>query len=228
MNRATERHRANVDAVRKEALSEAELNTLRAEADRLSALYTDRVQRRAERAVRSLINTRWKTRLGAALRSTKGMLFPDRRTRWRYAMNRTGFLLDEITTGTLDPSAAWVNDAGELERMIERDGGSTASMLRQALEIGSDTSELAQVIIAARNTVKVPKRLERIAKLLEDAEAVYRQEHAAEIQGDVAKLRGFGKRSLGSRVPWASATPSSGINDSQEHDEPSREDDPDD
>ena len=125
-----------------------------------------------------------------------------------------GIHRDEVTGGTLDAGAAWVNSAGELDKFMEQGGSCSPSMLMQAAELGSDSGELAQVIIDARNTVRMPKRLDQIAKLLERADAVYRQEHAAEIEADTAKQRERMNRSVRNRVPWVLPSPSSGTEDS--------------
>jgi hypothetical protein len=219
-----ERHWAKQDRT-SPATSEPNLDALRAEADRLNAQYIDRVQRRVEKAVRRLIDKMWKAKLGAALRSMKGMSFPNKRARWNYAAKRTGIYRDEITGGVLEPAAAWVNNAKDLERLMEQGGSRPTSMLQQAVELGSDSPELAQVIIAARSTVKVPKRSETIAKMLEGAEAVYQQEHAAEIEADVSKQREI-NRSRAKRVPWVSPSRSGEVEDSPTLNEPSSTDEP--
>ena len=64
------RHRAKRDSTSR-ALSAANLDALRAEADKLNAQYTDRAQRRVEQAVRRLIDQKWKAKVGAALRSRR-------------------------------------------------------------------------------------------------------------------------------------------------------------
>jgi hypothetical protein len=143
-------------------------------------------------------------------------------------VKRVGIFHNEITGGPLESSAAWVNDSRALDTLIERGGSFPTSMLRQAVEIGSDSSELAQVIIAARNTVKVPKRLQTITKRLEDAETVYRQEHAAEIEADVANARKLHNRSRASRLPWVLPRGSSERGDSPAQNTPPRKNEPDD
>ena len=220
-----EQHWAKQDRTSR-APSEPNLDALRAEADKLNAQYIDRVQRRVEQAVRRLIDQKWKAKLGAALRSTKGKSFPNQKARWRYAEQRMGIHRDEVTGGTLDAGAALVNSAGELDKLMEQGGSRSPSMLMQAAELGSDSKELAQVIIDARNTVRMPKRLETITKLLEDADTVYRQEHAAEIEADVAKQRELINRSKANRMPWRSPSRSGEIKDSPAGNERPRKDEP--
>jgi hypothetical protein len=230
VKQSIDRHWAKQDRTNR-ALSGGELNALRAEADKLNAQYTDRVQRRVEQAVRRFIDRRWKAKFGKALRSTKGKSFASKKERWRYAEDRAAIYRDEVTGGVLDSSAAWVNSARELDVLTDRarreggihvgaGGSHSPSMLLQALELGSDSNELAQVIMAARNAVHVPKRLEQITTSLERADAVYRQEHAAEIDADVANQRELVKHSRSKRVSWVSASPSSATKDSQVHEPP--------
>lgn len=182
------------------ANTSSNLDALFAEADKLNAQYAQRVNRRVERALRGLVSKRWKARFGAALRSTKGMSFLSRKARWDYAVKRTGIFRDELS-GEFDPSAAWVTSGRELESLIEVSAARSPSLLTQAAELGSDASELAAVVIAARNSVRLPRRLEQITTALERADAAYRQEHAAEIEADIAKQRVI-NRSRASR--WSS------------------------
>jgi len=181
-------------------------DALYAECNRLNGEYVARVQRRVEQAVRRLIGRQWKAKFGAALRATKGMKFPNQKARWRYATKRTGIERDEVTGGTLDAGAAWVNRPDELDMMMDRDGRSDAvrmdaggapstSMLLQAVEIGSDSAELFTVIKAERDRVRVPKRLQQLGKALEDVQRRDDELHRADIQADIDRQREFVKRS---------------------------------
>lgn len=152
------------------ALPETKIAAIRAEADKLNAQYMARVERRAEQAVRRLIDRKWKKLFGKVLRSTKGMPFGSQKARWHYAERHVGVKRDEVTGGTFDAGAAWVNSERQLAMLMEKagregavrvgsDGATDTSMFLQAVELGSDSGDLFKVIKAARDGVRMPKRL---------------------------------------------------------------------
>ena len=217
------------------ALPETKIAAMRAEVDKLNAHYMARVEQRAEQAVGRLIDRKWKKLFWKVLRSTKGMPFGSQKARWHYAERHVGIKRDEVTGGTFDAGAAWVNSEPQLAMLMkkaEREGGVNVtqsgepivSMLLHAFELGSDSGELFNVIKAARDGVRVPKRLVHLTKMLEAADAVENKARAAEIDGDNAKLRDLmsrlpsnrARRSLanwGKNVEPAPAAPNRAVDD---------------
>jgi len=132
--------------------------------------YLERVRRRAERNLRSLIHKEFHRRFSEALRGGCGAT---RRQRFCLAYERIGIRSDEVRRGVLGLGVLLaINESNatdlmaEAEALVVTDGGD-ASILSGANRMGLAGQDVAGCVAAAFNAVRQPVSLLRAEREME-------------------------------------------------------------
>jgi hypothetical protein len=165
----------------------------------LQSTYFERIRRRAEKAVRSLIHAEYRRRFSIELSRGGGSV--DRSGRFLLAYKRIGVAPDEVHGGKLEMpvalSATRTNFAQFMPVAAARNPtpeGEPPSILVGAEELGVSEDAIIDAIVEARDAVRQPKRLVEAEQALERLRGPEGRASSVEVLEDIERQLALRKR----------------------------------